>query len=133
MPTYAVNKQANFDYEILDKYEAGIVLEGHEVKSVRQGQINLKGAFATFKQGELYLTNAHISPYKYAGHLKDYDPTRPRKLLITKKEIKRLLGKLQQKGFERNRHSDGIYYIGLQVKPSVEERLDNAILDLIDN
>lgn len=60
--------------------------------------MNLKGAFCTFKKGELYLTNAHISLYKYAGSITNYDPTRSRKLLVTKKEIKRLLGKLQQKG-----------------------------------
>ena len=98
MPTLAINKQALHDYEVLETYEAGIVLLGHEVKSVRQGHINLKGAYATFKQGQLWLTNAHISPYVYAGPMPAYDPTAPRRLLITKKEIKKLLGKLQQKG-----------------------------------
>ncbi|MBU1132334.1 SsrA-binding protein SmpB [Patescibacteria group bacterium] len=95
------NKHATFDYEILDKFQAGLVLTGHEVKSVKQGQINLKGAFITMRHSpkpELFLTNAHISPYFLAGRLADYDPTRSRKLLVKKEEIKSLLGKLEQKG-----------------------------------
>lgn len=98
MPTYAVNKQARFNYEVLSSYTAGIVLLGHEVKSVRSGHINLKGSFATFKGSELYLGNAHISAYKYAGKLPNYEPERSRKLLLSKKEINKLLGKLQQTG-----------------------------------
>ncbi|MFH0779942.1 MAG: SsrA-binding protein SmpB [Parcubacteria group bacterium] len=95
------NKQAGFDYEILEKYQAGIVLGGQEVKSVKNGQMNLKGAYVAFKHvplTELYLINAHISAYKNAGPLPSYDPTRSRKLLLTKKEIKSLIGKSEQKG-----------------------------------
>jgi len=96
-----INKQAAFDYEILEKYQAGLVLTGAEVKSVKAGQMNLKGAYITIKhlpKPELYLTNAHISHYKPAGTKLSYDPTAPRKLLVTKQELNSLIGKLEQKG-----------------------------------
>lgn len=103
MPTLAVNKRANYDYEILERYEAGLVLFGHEVKSVKTGHISLKGAYVTLKQTgkslpELYLINAHIPLYKKASTVKDYDPYRARKLLLRKSEIKRLVGKKQEQG-----------------------------------
>ena len=98
MPTLAFNKRANFDYEIGDKYEAGLVLTGQEVKSVKMGHISLKESFVTVKGTELYLTNAHITPYKHAGELKNYEPTRPRKLLLKKSEIKHLTGKVRVQG-----------------------------------
>lgn len=95
------NKLAYHDYEILEKYEAGIVLLGHEVKSTKNGQMNLKGSYVTIKhtpQLELFLINAHVSRYKMAGALPEYNPTRSRKLLLGKKEINSLVGKLEQKG-----------------------------------
>jgi SsrA-binding protein len=95
------NKHATFDYEILEKYEAGLALLGHEVKSVKAGQISLKGAFVTVKsapQPELFLINANITKYKQAGPLLHHDPLRSRKLLMHKREIDSLIGKLQQKG-----------------------------------
>lgn len=95
------NKQAGFNYDILEKYEAGLVLSGQEVKSVKNGQMNLKGAYVALKHTpspEFFLINAHISAYKNAGPLPSYDPTQSRKLLLTKKEIKSLIGKLNQKG-----------------------------------
>lgn len=104
MPVIAVNKRANYDYEIKETYEAGLVLYGHEVKSVKTGHVNLKGSFVTFKRNpkkplpEAYLTNAHIPLYKYADKNLSYDPTRPRKILIKKKEIEYLLGKKAQEG-----------------------------------
>lgn len=104
MPTLAFNKRANFDYVIIEKYEAGLMLLGHEVKSVKTGHINLKGSFVTIKNvkgkefPEFYLINAHIPLYKYAGDIKDYDPYRSRKLLIKKSEIKHLIGKKQEQG-----------------------------------
>lgn len=98
MPVIAVNKQALHDYAILETIEAGIVLTGQEVKSVRGGHISLKGAYAAITGGELWLVNAHISPYAFAGTLAGYDPTRSRKLLISKKERDRLVGKLQAAG-----------------------------------
>lgn len=98
MTTLAFNKRANFNYDISDKYEAGLVLSGQEVKSVKLGHISLKESFVTFKGAELYLTNAHITPYKQAGILKNYEPTRPRKLLLRKSEIKKLMGLVKIKG-----------------------------------
>ncbi len=103
MPILAVNRRAGFDYEILDKYEAGIVLFGHEVKAVKSGQISLKGSYVTLKKTkkllpEVNLTNAHISLYKYASNVKDYDTDRPRRLLLKKKEITRLVGKKAEQG-----------------------------------
>ncbi len=97
MKIFAENKKARFNYEILEEYEAGIMLTGPEVKSVRAGQISIKESFATTKQGELYLTNAHISPYKPALNT-DYNPTRSRKLLLKKSEIIKLIGKAQAEG-----------------------------------
>ena len=96
-----VNRQARHDYEILETYEAGLVLAGHEVKSIKQGNISLKGAYVTLKQSptpELYLTNAAVGAYAKAGPLPEYDPRRSRKLLVKKLEIKSLIGKLQTKG-----------------------------------
>lgn len=96
-----VNKNAKFDYEILETFEAGLQLLGHEVKAIKNSQLNLKGAYISIKQQPkpaAYLIGAHISKYQKAGPLPDYDPTRPRKLLLHKKEIKSLIGKLQQKG-----------------------------------
>jgi SsrA-binding protein len=98
MATLAINKRAYFDYLISDKYEAGLVLLGAEVKSVRAGHISLKESFVTIKDSELFLTNAHISFYKQAGAVKNYNPTRPRKLLLKKSEIKHLIGKLRIAG-----------------------------------
>ncbi len=103
MPTLAYNKRANYDYIITDKYEAGVILLGHEVKSVKTGHINLKGSYVTVKKTkkqipEMHLINAHIPLYKKATTIADYNPTRPRKLLLNKNEIKRLIGKKQEQG-----------------------------------
>lgn len=104
MPTLAINKRANFDYNILEKYESGIVLFGYEVKSIKTGHINLKGSYVTIKQSkkskipEIYLINAHIPLYKCASTIKDYDPYRSRKLLLKKNEIKHLIGKKHEQG-----------------------------------
>ena|SRR3989339_122044 len=96
-----INKQAHFSYEIMDAFEAGIILRGHEVKAVKNGQLSLKSAYVSIAyepEPSLYLIKAHISQYKFAGNLMNYDPERPRKLLIKKNELKTLIGKLQQKG-----------------------------------
>lgn len=98
MPTIATNKRAYFDYVIQDKYEAGLVLTGPEVKSVKTGHISLKGSFVTRKGNELYLTNASIPLYKFAGKIKDYNATRSRKILLKKSEIKSLIGKMAVQG-----------------------------------
>lgn len=98
MATLALNKRAIFDYQLLEKYEAGVVLTGGEVKSIKAGQGGLKSSFVTVKGGELYLTNASIPRYKLAGTQESYDPTRPRKLLLKKSEIKSLIGKMKARG-----------------------------------
>lgn len=98
MKEIAYNKRSAFDYEILEKFEAGIVLFGYEVKSIKTGHISLKESFVTIHGSELYITNAHIPLYKHAGRVSDYDPTRPRKLMLKKAEIKRLIGQARTKG-----------------------------------
>jgi SsrA-binding protein len=98
MKTYAINKRANYDYEILEKIEGGLVLAGYEVKSIKTGHISLKGSFVTVKGNELFLTNASIPAYQPANMPDNYDSTRPRKVLAHKSQIKSLIGKISQKG-----------------------------------
>lgn len=98
MGTLAINKKAGLDYFLVDQYEAGLVLNGQEVKSVRSGQVSLKESFVTLKGTELYLTNAYIAPYKQAGLKQINDPTRARKLLLKKSEIRQLIGKVRTQG-----------------------------------
>ena len=98
MSALAYNKRANFDYQISDKYEAGLILTGQEVKSIKTGHVSLKESFVTVKGNELYLTNANIPFYQHAGKATGYDPTRSRKLLLKKSEIKRLIGKVRTEG-----------------------------------
>lgn len=93
-----MNKRANFDYDISNKFEAGLVLHGYEVKSVKTGHISLKGSFVTAKGNELYITNANIPLYKHSGKIANYDATRPRKLLLHRKEIASLIGKYRTEG-----------------------------------
>lgn len=97
MKIVCTNRKARHDYEILENMEAGIVLKGTEVKSLRAGNAHLKDSFAAIENGELYLFNAHISPYKQ-GNRFNHEPTRTRKLLVHAREIKRLIGKIQEKG-----------------------------------
>lgn len=98
MKIFAKNKRAFFDYEIIEKYEAGIELFGFEVKSIKKGNISLKGSFVTIKNGQVCLINASISPYQPKNTPPDYNPSRTRKLLLKKEEIKILIGKVSQKG-----------------------------------
>jgi SsrA-binding protein len=91
------NRRAFHDYQILDRIEAGIVLQGTEVKSLRAGNITLKDAFAQVREGEMYLVNAHIKPYEQ-GNIYNHDPDRDRKLLLHKEEIIRLGSRIQEKG-----------------------------------
>ena len=94
----ASNPKAYHDYFIEDTYEAGLVLTGSEIKSVRAGRVNLRDSFVLIKDGEAWLMNAHIAPYKQAGH-QNHDPRRPRKLLLHRYQINRLMGKVQEKGY----------------------------------
>lgn len=98
MKIIAQNKKAFFDYEILDHIEAGIVLNGDEVKSLRKGQLSLVGAFATIHDGELFMINAKISPYQNAYQKKEDESDRRRKLLLHKKELNRLIGDVSKRG-----------------------------------
>ncbi len=91
------NRKARHDYFILDEYEAGLVLLGTEVKSLRLGQGNLKDGYARIRGGEMFLCNVHIGPYPFAVR-QNHDPLRPRKLLLHKQEIKRLTGKIVERG-----------------------------------
>jgi len=93
-----VNKKARHDFFLEDEMEAGLVLRGTEVKSLRQGRVNLKDSYARIKNGEVYLYQMHISPYPFAFY-NNHDPERPRKLLLHKQEIKRLYGKINEKGY----------------------------------
>src|SRR4051812_49526412 len=93
----ATNRQAGFRYEFLDKVEAGIQLQGTEVKSVREGGVQLKDAFATVRDGEVWLHNMHIAPYAPASR-ENHEPERERKLLLHKGEIERLIGRTAEKG-----------------------------------
>ena len=92
------NKKAFFNYQVDETYEAGIVLTGTEVKSCRQGKANLKDGYAQINNGEVFLHVVHISPYSHAGH-SQHDPLRVRKLLLRRQEIKRLTGKIQERGY----------------------------------
>lgn len=98
MPTLAKNKYAYFNYQVLEEFEAGIILTGSEVKSVKHGQINLKGSYATLQENELWLVNAYISPYQLSSSQSGYDPEQRRKLLLNKKELDGLIGKMKAKG-----------------------------------
>lgn len=98
MPVLVQNKKATYDYEILEDFDAGIVLYGHEVKAVKEGKMSLKGSYITIRKGELFLIGAKISPYQVKNTPENYHPERDRKLLITKKEIKYLMGKTTEKG-----------------------------------
>jgi SsrA-binding protein len=93
----ATNRKAFHDYFIEERYEAGIMLQGTEVKSLREGRVNLQDSYASVRGSEVYLHQCHISPYTH-GNIMNHDPTRVRKLLLHKAEIHKLLGKTQQKG-----------------------------------
>ena len=93
----ARNKRASHDYHILETWEAGLVLTGSEVKSLRNGRANIGDAYAILNAGEVYLLNLHISPYEQASYF-NHEPTRTRKLLLHKKEIKKMIGSVERKG-----------------------------------
>jgi SsrA-binding protein len=94
----ALNRRARHDYFIVDTFECGIVLTGTEIKSVREGKVNIRDSYAKFEHGELWLMNAHISPYDKASWYQ-HDPRRDRKLLMHHQELRRLRAKIKEKGF----------------------------------
>ena len=91
------NRKAAHDYFLLDRYEAGIVLQGSEIKSIRNGQMSLKEAYVQIENNEAWLVDAHISPYDHSGRF-NHDPVRPRRLLLHKKEIRELWDSVRQRG-----------------------------------
>ncbi len=93
----AENRRARHDYEILEKMEAGIVLKGTEVKSIRGGKVQLKDSYVEIRDGDAYLVGAHISPYSH-GNIQNHDPERPRRLLLNRREIDRIFGKTTIQG-----------------------------------
>lgn len=93
----AQNKRATFEYELLTKYEAGLVLQGTEIKSIRNNQVSLQRSYIQAREDELWLIEAHIAEYKH-GNRDNHDPVRPRKLLLKRREIRHILDSLQQKG-----------------------------------
>ena len=98
MAEYASNSKANFDYEILETIEAGIVLEGHEVKAIQTGKASIKGSYVKIYNEEAFLIGATISPYQPANTPKNYDPQRSRKLLFSKSEISKFINLSQSQG-----------------------------------
>jgi SsrA-binding protein len=95
--TVAVNKHVSHDYSILERFEAGLALQGSEVKSIRDGRISLKESYAEVRNGEVFLVKCHVSSYE-AANIFNHDPLRDRKLLLHRREIKRLAGKVQERG-----------------------------------
>ena len=94
----AKNPTARHNYEILETYEAGIVLSGTEIKSIRNGRVNLKDSYASIEKGEVFVHSMHISPYEH-GNIFNKDPFRDRKLLLNKTQIRKLIGLISQKGY----------------------------------
>jgi len=94
---FSTNRQAAHNYHLLERYEAGVVLSGTEVKSVRAGNVNLKDSYARIQGEEAWLLNCHISPYEF-GNRQNHDPVRKRKLLLHRQEIRRLIGKVEERG-----------------------------------
>ena len=98
MKVLSENKKAYFNYEIIDRFQAGISLIGQEVKSIKSGRINLAGSYVVLRDEEVYLVGANVPPYQPKNAPRDYDPERSRKLLLRKPEIKQLIGKTKEKG-----------------------------------
>jgi SsrA-binding protein len=97
--TVADNRKARHDYFIEESYEAGIALTGSEIKSIRSGRINLRGSYARVVAGEVWLYDAHISPYEQSGKYFNHEPTRPRRLLLNRREISRIAGQVDRQGY----------------------------------
>ena len=98
-PTVAENRKARHDYFIEESFEAGLALTGSEIKSLRGGRLNLRGGYARIVDGEVWLYDVHISPYEQSGTHFNHEPTRPRKLLLHRREINRILGQVERQGF----------------------------------
>jgi SsrA-binding protein len=99
MKDFAQNRKAHYEYFIEEKFSAGLVLLGSEVKSIREGKVNISDAYVSERNGELYIQNAHVSENKHAGKYFQHDPQRLRKLLLHKKEINKIMGAVQVQGY----------------------------------
>jgi SsrA-binding protein len=97
--TVADNRKARHDYFIEESYEAGIALTGSEIKSIRSGRVNLRGSYARVVAGEVWLYDAHISTYEQSGKYFNHEPTRPRRLLLNRREISRIAGQVERQGY----------------------------------
>lgn len=128
--TIAQNKKARHDYFIMETIEAGIELFGTEVKSIRQGKVNLKDSYAAISDGEVFVKQMNISPYEH-GNIFNRDPLRDRRLLLHKKEIRRLLGQIQQHGFALIPLS--LYFKGSRVKLSLALAKGKKLYDKRDD
>lgn len=128
--TIAQNKKARHDYFIMETIEAGIELFGTEVKSIRQGKVNLKDSYAAISDGEVFVKQMNISPYEH-GNIFNRDPLRDRRLLLHKKEIRRLLGQIQQQGFALIPLS--LYFKGSRVKLSLALAKGKKLYDKRDD
>jgi len=98
MTTLAINKRAKFDYDLVAEFEGGLILTGAEVKSAKKSNVSMQGSFLTIVRGELFIKHLHIGKYAPAGLQTEYDPTRDRKVLIHKQELKKLVGKHEAEG-----------------------------------
>ncbi len=98
MSTLAKNRKAYHDYEILEKFEAGIVLKGNEVKAIKEGKLSIKGSYVVIREEEAFLVGSTLPPYQPKNAPENYNPERSRKLLLTKKQIKYLMGKSNERG-----------------------------------
>jgi len=117
MKIIAENKKIRFDYFVEETFEAGIMLEGSEVKSLRAGNVNLKDSFALIRNEEIMLKNVHISPYEKQGSFNTNDPRRDRKLLMHKSEIRKLFAKVSRQGYTLA--VTKLYFVGSLVKAEV--------------
>lgn len=97
--TLAKNKKAKHDYFIEEYFESGLVLQGNEVKSIKEGKVSIKEAYCQVKNGEVFIVGMHVTPYSQSNNFIKLDPTRTRKLLLNKKEIRKLEGRVQEKGY----------------------------------
>lgn len=98
-PTLADNRKARHDYHIDESYEAGLVLTGSEIKSIRAGRANLRGSYVRVQNGEVWMYDSHISIYEQSGKYFNHEPTRPRKLLLHRREISRIAGQVDRQGY----------------------------------
>jgi SsrA-binding protein len=128
--TIATNRKANFEYYLLEKYEAGIVLKGTEVKSARNRNINLQDSYATIENGEVIVHNMHISPYEQ-GNIFNTEPKRNRKLLLHKKQIRKLHSKLQDKGLTLI--PTRVYFLGRNLKVEIAIAKGKKLYDKRDS